>query len=82
MATVGDALLEVTGAYRINYAMAGNTDPNLHAHIIPRYIAEPEAFPKALPWSYPQSEMDSMVFDYERDKPLILRLNQAINRRT
>ena len=36
MATVGDALLEVTGAYRINYAILGNTDPALHAHIVPR----------------------------------------------
>lgn len=81
MATVGDALLEVTGAYRINYAIAGNTDPYLHAHIIPRYMSEPETFRKGLPWSYPQSKMDSMVFDYERDKPLILRLNRAINRR-
>jgi diadenosine tetraphosphate (Ap4A) HIT family hydrolase len=35
MAIIGDALLEVTGAYRINYAIAGNTDPYLHAHIVP-----------------------------------------------
>jgi diadenosine tetraphosphate (Ap4A) HIT family hydrolase len=41
MVTVGDALLEVTDAYRINYALAGNSDPFLHAHIVPRYLAEP-----------------------------------------
>jgi len=78
MATVGDALLEVTEAYRINYAIAGNTDPYLHAHIVPRYMSEPEELRKGLPWSHPHSERDSILFDYERDKPLIDRLRQAI----
>ncbi len=81
MSVVGDALLEVTGAYRINYAIAGNLDPYLHAHIVPRYMTEPEIYRKGLPWSHPQSEMDAMVFDYERDKLLIQRLSQAINNR-
>ena len=78
MATVGDALLEVTGAYRINYAIAGNTDPYLHAHIVPRYMTEPEELRKGLPWSHPHSERDSILFDYERDKLLMQRLSQAI----
>lgn len=42
MALIGDALLEVTGAYRINYCILGNTDFYLHAHIIPRFLSEPE----------------------------------------
>jgi len=78
MVTVGDALLEVTGAYRINYAIAGNTDPYLHAHIVPRYMSEPEELRKGLPWSHPHSERDSLLFDYERDKPLMDRLRPAI----
>jgi diadenosine tetraphosphate (Ap4A) HIT family hydrolase len=78
MATVGDALLEITGAYRINYVIAGNTDPYLHAHIVPRYMSEPEALRKGLPWSHPHSERDSILFDYESDKPLMHRLSQAI----
>jgi diadenosine tetraphosphate (Ap4A) HIT family hydrolase len=78
MVTVGDALLQVTGAYRINYAIAGNTDPYLHAHIVPRYMSEPEELRKGLPWSHPHSERDSLLFDYERDKPLMDRLRQAI----
>ena len=32
MVTIGDALLEVTGAFRINYEILGNLDPALHAH--------------------------------------------------
>jgi diadenosine tetraphosphate (Ap4A) HIT family hydrolase len=78
MVTVGDALLEVTGAYRINYAIAGNTDPYLHAHIVPRYMSEPEELRKGLPWSHPHSERDSLLFDYERDKPLMDQHKQAI----
>jgi diadenosine tetraphosphate (Ap4A) HIT family hydrolase len=81
MVTVGDALLEVTGAYRINYAIAGNTDPYLHAHIVPRYLSEPDELRKGLPWSHPHEERDSVLFDYERDKPLLQQLRQAIEKR-
>lgn len=81
MVTVGDALLEVTNSYRINYAIAGNTDPYLHAHIVPRYMSEPEELRKGLPWSHPHSERDSLLFDYERDKPLMDRIKQAIESR-
>jgi diadenosine tetraphosphate (Ap4A) HIT family hydrolase len=52
MSLVGDALLEVTGAFRINYSILGNTDPFLHAHIVPRYLSEPEQYRQGLPWSY------------------------------
>src|SRR5262249_60675515 len=38
MGRLGDALLKVTGAVRINYAMFGNEQPALHAHVIPRYL--------------------------------------------
>ena len=81
MALVGDALLEVTGAYRINYAIMGNSDPYLHAHITPRYADEPEQYRHGLPWSYPKSVMDGMQFDFIRDKDLILQLRQAIEQR-
>jgi len=36
----GDALLEVTEAYRINYETLGNSEPALHTHIMPRYASE------------------------------------------
>jgi diadenosine tetraphosphate (Ap4A) HIT family hydrolase len=81
MAIVGDALLKVAGAYRINYAIAGNTDPYLHAHIVPRYLTEPEELRKGLPWSHPKEEMDSLLFNYERDKQLMQLLRQAIEKR-
>lgn len=40
MTRVGDVVLEVTGAARINYEMLGNLEPALHAHIIPRSESE------------------------------------------
>jgi diadenosine tetraphosphate (Ap4A) HIT family hydrolase len=51
MALVGDALLTVTAAVRINYAIFGNVDPALHAHIFPRHSVEPEATRAAQPWA-------------------------------
>jgi len=81
MAIIGDALLEVVEAYRINYVIAGNTDPFLHTHIIPRYLTEPEEYRKGLPWSYPKDEMESNLFDAERDQALMGQLRQAIQKR-
>lgn len=52
MGRLGDALLKVTGAVRINYAILGNVEPALHAHVIPRYSDEPEAQRTAHPWAY------------------------------
>jgi diadenosine tetraphosphate (Ap4A) HIT family hydrolase len=43
MACVGDGLMALTGAVRINYAVYGNVEPALHAHIFPRFANEPEA---------------------------------------
>ena len=52
MSRLGDALLKVTGAARINYAIFGNQDPALHAHVIPRYLEEPEPLRTQQPWAY------------------------------
>src|SRR5690242_3389283 len=52
MSRLGDALLKVTGAVRINYAILGNQEPALHAHVIPRYADEPPALRAAQPGAY------------------------------
>jgi diadenosine tetraphosphate (Ap4A) HIT family hydrolase len=51
MTVVGDALLAITAALRINYAIFGNVEPALHAHIFPRHPSEPEATRSAQPWA-------------------------------
>lgn len=52
LARFGDALLAATGAVRINYAMYGNVEPALHAHLVPRYADEVESLRTAHPWAY------------------------------
>jgi len=81
MVTVGDALLEVTHACRINYFIAGNFNPVLHAHIVPRYLTEPDLYRKGPPWSYPQETMDSIDFDPHRDADLMNSIRKAIQSR-
>ena len=81
MALVGDALMEVTGAYRINYAILGNSDPVLHAHIVPRYRNEPDELRNRLPWAYPQEIINATMFDYEHEKDLMKEIAAAIQTR-
>ncbi|WP_404483043.1 HIT family protein [Pseudomonas sp. HT11] len=52
MARIGDALLAATDALRINYEILGNSEPQLHSHIFPRYATEPDD-KRAMPvWFY------------------------------
>jgi diadenosine tetraphosphate (Ap4A) HIT family hydrolase len=51
MALTGRAVLECTAATRINYAMFGNVEPALHAHVFPRHGNEPVATRTAHPWA-------------------------------
>jgi diadenosine tetraphosphate (Ap4A) HIT family hydrolase len=50
MAVLGDAVLAVTGAERINYEILGNVEPALHAHIIPRHADEDPALRRTAVW--------------------------------
>jgi diadenosine tetraphosphate (Ap4A) HIT family hydrolase len=60
---LGDAVLTATQALRINYAIFGNLEPALHAHVHPRYADEPQAHRAGNPWSYDWSE--APAFDRE-----------------
>ncbi len=52
---IGDALLKVVGAYRINYETMCNVAQALHTQIIPRYMDEPDSKRKERPAiAYPQ----------------------------
>jgi diadenosine tetraphosphate (Ap4A) HIT family hydrolase len=78
MARLGDALLKVTGAVRINYAMFGNQEPALHAHVIPRYLDEPPQLRTAQPWAYDWSA--ARCFDRAAEQSLVQELLQELNR--
>jgi diadenosine tetraphosphate (Ap4A) HIT family hydrolase len=72
LARLGQAVLEATGAVRINYAMFGNLEPALHAHVHPRFADEPEALRTAHPWAYDWTA--ARRFDPVRDGPLLAAL--------
>lgn len=52
MARLGDAVLQATGAVRMNYEILGNSEPELHCHLFPRYATEPEQHRKMPAWFY------------------------------
>jgi diadenosine tetraphosphate (Ap4A) HIT family hydrolase len=55
-ARLGQAVKEATGAIRINYAIFGNLEPALHAHVHPRFADEPAEFSTQNPWAYDWSQ--------------------------
>ena len=78
MARLGDALLKVTAALRINYAVLGNLEPALHAHVIPRYADEPEALRTAHPWAHDWQA--APLFDRSGCAPLGEALRRELTR--
>jgi diadenosine tetraphosphate (Ap4A) HIT family hydrolase len=79
MTRVGDALLALTRAVRINYAIFGNLEPALHAHIVPRYADEPAALRTQHPWAYDWAA--APLFDPQAFGDLTAALRGALARR-
>lgn len=52
MVRIGDAVLQATGAQRMNYEILGNSEPELHCHLFPRYAHEPDDKRKMPAWFY------------------------------
>ena len=78
MARLGDAVFVRTGAVRINYALFGNVEPALHAHVFPRLANEPPAHREAHPWSYDWSR--ARPFDAALDGALLHALRADLTR--
>jgi diadenosine tetraphosphate (Ap4A) HIT family hydrolase len=66
---VGDALLNLTEAVRINYEMLGNLEPALHMHIFPRYVEEDPGMKSRPAWFYDWES--SRKFDLQEDESLM-----------
>jgi diadenosine tetraphosphate (Ap4A) HIT family hydrolase len=79
MTIIGDALLEVTGAARINYEILGNSEKALHVHIVPRYDTESEELRKGPVWFYDMSKAPK--FDHQKHKALMENISAAIQKR-
>ena len=78
MARLGQAVLGLTGAIRINFAIFGNVEPALHAHVIPRYEDEPAHLVKANPWGYDWNAAPR--FEPEADGDLLLAIRARLER--
>jgi diadenosine tetraphosphate (Ap4A) HIT family hydrolase len=76
MARLGEAVLDLTSAVRINYAIFGNLEPALHAHVFPRYADEPDAMRAANPWGYDWAA--ARRFDDARDGVLLRALRERL----
>ncbi len=72
MTRIGDALLHLTDAIRMNYEMLGNIEPALHAHIFPRYNDEPEALRTAPVWHYDWKA--ARAFDINEDAAIMQQI--------
>jgi diadenosine tetraphosphate (Ap4A) HIT family hydrolase len=68
MARLGDAVLAVTGAERINYEILGNVEPALHVHVIPRHASELPERRRQPVWLHDWSV--APAFDADRDRDL------------
>jgi diadenosine tetraphosphate (Ap4A) HIT family hydrolase len=79
MTILGDALLEVTGAIRINYEILGNSEAALHAHVFPRYMTEPEENRRKPVWFYDWQR--APLLDLKQDQSLMDKIAAAIEQR-
>lgn len=76
MTAVGDAILELTDALRINYEMLGNIEPALHAHLFPRYAKEAEDVRTAPIWLHDWSAAPQ--FSATRDAEFMASLREKL----
>jgi diadenosine tetraphosphate (Ap4A) HIT family hydrolase len=77
MSRLGDALMRTTSPVRINYAIFGNVEPALHAHVIPRYRSEPADLQTAHPWMYDWKA--APAFDPVAAAPLVKSLRAQLS---
>ncbi len=71
MALLGDAIesvCRIDGLRRMNYSMYGNELAVLHAHVVPRYVWEPEERKGGPVWSYPRDEWLSPEHAYDDNR--------------
>lgn len=74
MARAGAAIKRVTGAYRMNYSILGNTDPALHAHLQPRFADEPDDLRRQPLWAI-WNKLPDVAFDVVCDTAFMKRLS-------
>lgn len=79
MARLGDAVLRVTGAERINYEILGNVEPALHAHVIPRHTNEAPELRTRPVWLHDWSAAEPFGGDAHHALRALLRAALELN---
>lgn len=82
MSMVGDAILKVTNADRINYEILGNHHNVVHTHIFPRYSWEEEKYRIGPVYYYDRDEWDKNQYKYssERHQELFKAIQDELKR--
>ncbi|MET3557644.1 diadenosine tetraphosphate (Ap4A) HIT family hydrolase [Streptococcus rupicaprae] len=81
MSILGDAMMEVLQARRINYSILGNSHPVTHAHLFPRYDWEDETLGKSVVWRYDDEVFQDPKYAFsEKHASLKQALAEAIER--
>jgi diadenosine tetraphosphate (Ap4A) HIT family hydrolase len=80
MSLLGEAVQIVCRPSRINYEIAGNVDPFVHAHVIPRYAWEPEQYRYVSAALYPPERRNAHdeQFNLDRHGELMLDLRECV----
>lgn len=73
MGIIGDVITAVCKPSRINYAIMGNLDAYLHAHVTPRYGWEDESRKKLPAWFYPDEYWRNQEYQFDERKHVELR---------
>ena len=75
---LGDAVLEATGAERINYLILCNQVPELHGHVVPRFATEDSELRKLGPFEAYDFGNSRKADATGPDAELLARLKRAI----
>lgn len=80
MSLLGDAVQRSCRPSRINYEIAGNVDPFVHAHVIPRYAWEPEEYRSRPAAFYPPERWNALddLFNPKRHALLMSSLTEQL----
>jgi diadenosine tetraphosphate (Ap4A) HIT family hydrolase len=68
MGLFGEAISRACRPHRMNYAIYGNGDPFVHAHLIPRYASEPPERLRQPVWSYPEANWSDPALAYDETR--------------
>lgn len=77
---LGDALLELTNAVRINYEILGNLEPALHVHVFPRFDDEDETLRTKPVWYYDWDAARAADPESDQDAQLMTQIRNYLNK--